>query len=242
MTPQFFEKLFAPTTVERPVVESDAHHAFEDELFFTLRQQRDDWAKVAVGSALACLLGMGCLIMILPLKETVPFVVMVDKTTGEAEKLVQVRPASLDQQDAVRQAELVSYVIDRETYDPLDNSVRIPDVMRRSSENASATLSQLWSSSSDQYPPTVYGENIRVRVSVKSISINPATERGASDVARVRITKYREEKGRQIAERSFVVTVGYLFQPKEHATLADIWKNPLGFMVTSYRIDAETSG
>ncbi|APO77138.1 type IV secretion system protein VirB8 (plasmid) [Rhizobium etli 8C-3] len=242
MKPQFLERLFPRVPVERPAAETDAHHAFEDELFFTLRQQRNDWAKVAVGSAFACLLAIGCLVMVLPLRETVPFVVMVDKTTGEAEKLAQVRPASLDQQDAVRQSELVSYVVDRETYDPADNPVRIPDVMRRSSENAAETLSQLWSSSSQQYPPTIYGNNTRVRVIVKSISINPATQRGASDVARVRITKYREEKGRQTAERSFVVTVGYLFQPKEDATLADIWKNPLGFTVTSYRIDAETSG
>jgi type IV secretion system protein VirB8 len=186
-------------------------------------------------------LALGCLLAILPLSEVKPFVIMVDKTTGEAEKLVQVRPASLDQQDAVRQAELVSYVVDRETYDPADNKVRIPDVMTRSADNAADTLAQLWTSASPQYPPTVYGDDLRVTVVVKSISISPATTRDAPDLARVRITKYREEKGRQTAERSFVATVGYAFRPKENAKLEAVWKNPLGFMVVSYRIDAETT-
>ena len=216
-------------------------HAFEDELFFTLRQQRNNWAKVAVGSIILALLALGCLVAILPLSQVKPFVVMVDKTTGEAEKLVQVRPASLDQQDAVRQAELVSYVVDRETYDPADNKVRIPDVMTRSTDNAAETLAQLWTSASPQYPPTVYGDDVRVTVVVKSISISPATTHDAPDLARVRITKYREEKGRQTAERSFVATVGFSFRPKENAKLEAVWKNPLGFMVVSYRIDAETA-
>lgn len=224
------------------MTDSDTHHAFEDELFFTLRQQRNNWAKIAIGSVALALLSIFCLLIILPLNETRPFVVMVDKTTGQAEKVVEVRPATLDQQDAVRQAELVSYVVDRETFDPADNAIRIPDVMTRSKDNAAETLASLWSASSNQYPPTVYGSDIRVRVVVKSISISPSARRNAPDLARVRITKYREEKGRETAERTFVATVGFVFQPNANAQLQAVWKNPLGFTVVSYRIDAELAG
>jgi type IV secretion system protein VirB8 len=216
-------------------------HAFEDELFFKLRQQRDNWAKIAVGSVIATLLSIGTLIVILPLNETKPFVVMVDKTTGEAEKLVQVRPATLDQQDAVLQAELVSYVTDRETFDPADNKSRIPEVMERSKDDAADSLAEVWNSSSTQYPPKVYGTGVRVHVVVKSISVSPSTERGLPDLARVRITKVREEAGKPTAERTFVATVGYAFQPKEGAKLETVWKNPLGFTALSYRIDAESA-
>jgi len=222
-------------------LESQTQHAFEDELFFTLRQQRNNWMRIALGAMLLAILALGCLLAILPLSEVKPYVIMVDKTTGEAEKLVQVRPATLDQQDAVRQAELVSYVVDRETYDTADNKIRIPDVMTRSTDNAADTLAQLWSSNSTQYPPTIYGEEVHIRVVVKSISISPASTRGAADLARVRITKIREEKGRQTAERSFVATIGYVFRPTDHAKLEAVWKNPLGFTVVSYRIDAETA-
>jgi type IV secretion system protein VirB8 len=217
-----------------------AQHAFEDEVFFTLREQRNNWAKIAIGSVAMALLSLVCLIVILPLNEVKPYVVMVDKTTGEAEKVVQVRPASLEQQDAVLQAELVSYVTDRETYDPADNRVRITDVMERSSENAAETLAHIWNSTSTQYPPNVYGDEVRVRVVVKSISVSPG--RRSAGLARVRLTKYREEKGKPTAERSFVATIGYQFAPQENAKLQSVWKNPLGFNVLTYRIDAETAG
>ncbi|MEI9414597.1 type IV secretion system protein [Mesorhizobium sp. Cs1299R1N1] len=223
------------------MAEQAMQHAFEDELFFSLRDQRNNWARVAVCAVTASLLSVVALVIVLPLKETRPYVVMVDKTTGEAEKIVQVRPASLDQQEAVLQAELVSYVVDRETYDPADNSTRIPDVMARSSDNAAETLAQTWRSDSAQYPPTVYGDEVRVRVVVKSISLTPSGRRNAADLARVRIIKHREEKGRDTVERSYVVTVGYQFRPQVNATLESVWKNPLGFTVVAYRIDAETA-
>ncbi|UGA49005.1 type IV secretion system protein (plasmid) [Bradyrhizobium quebecense] len=216
-------------------------HSFEDEIFFSLCVQRNNWAKVAVGSIAASLLALGGLIAVLPIKETKPYVVLVDKTTGEAEKLVQVQPATLQQQEAVLQAELVSYVVDRETYDTADNKTRIPDVMTRSSGNAQQTLAETWRSGSAQYPPIVYGDDVRVRVVVKSISLMPSDQRNTVDLARVRIVKYREQKGHEAVQRSFVVTIGYQFRPQIDVALEAVWKNPLGFVVSSYRIDAETA-
>lgn len=216
-------------------------HAFEDEVFFSLREQRNNWAKIAVGAAAASLLSLIALIVVLPLKEIKPYVVLVDKTTGEAEKIVQVQPASLQQQDAVRQSELVRYVVDRETYDSADNSIRIPEVLARSSDNAEETLRQTWRSNSAQYPPTEYGNDARVRVVVKSVSLNPSNNPNKADLARVRITKSREENGRDTVQRSYIVTVGYQFKPQVNATLESVWKNPHGFNVSSYRIDAETA-
>ncbi|RZN16025.1 type IV secretion system protein [Bradyrhizobium sp. Leo121] len=215
--------------------------SFEDEVFFSLCTQRNNWAKVAVASITASLLALGALIGVLPIKETKPYVVLVDKTTGEAEKIVQVRPATLQQQDAVLQAELVSYVVDRETYDAADNKTRIPDVMTRSSGNAQETLAETWRSGSAQYPPVVYGDDVRVRVVVKSISLMPSDQRNTADLARVRIVKYREQKGREAVRRSFVATIGYQFRPQINVALEAVWKNPLGFVVSSYRIDAETA-
>jgi type IV secretion system protein VirB8 len=217
-------------------------NAFEDEVFFTLRHQRNNWAKIAVGSVFSTILALGTLIVILPLNEVQPYVVMVDKTTGEAEKVVQVRPATLEQEDAVMQAELVSYVTDRETFDLADNKTRIPDVMSRSRDAAAETLAGQWSTGTPNYPPTLYGEDTTVRVVVKSISVTPASAKSPVQTARVRITKLREEKGRSTVERTYVATVQFEFRPNQEATLEQVWKNPLGFIVTGYRTDAETTG
>lgn len=215
-------------------------NAFEDEVFFNLRQQRNNWAKTAMISMVVAGMAMVSLVVILPLDETRPYVVMVDRTTGEAEKIVQVRAASLKEQDAVMQAELVSYISDRETYDVADNRDRIPEVMARSKDNAAETLAAQWTSSSPNYPPTLYKNGTRVRVVVKSISVSPNKSAEGFSTARVRITKTREDNGRQSVERDYVVTIGYTFEPSDEATLQQVWKNPLGFSVSSYRIDAET--
>lgn len=223
------------------MTKDNTQHTFEDELFFSLLKQRNNWAKLAICAMGVASLSILCLIIILPLNETKPYVVLVDKTTGEAEKIVQVRPATLEQQDSVLQAELVSYVSDRETYDKVDSEPRITDVMSRSKDQAALSLAEEWSSKSPQYPPTLYGANARVIVSVKSISVTPGSDtKTGTNIAQVRIVKTREEQRATTVQRSYVVTVGYDFQPESEATLQDVWKNPLGFKVLTYRIDAET--
>lgn len=219
----------------------NTQHAFEEEVFFTLRKQRNNWAKVAIGCIGIAIVSILCLITILPLSEKKPFVVMVDKTTGQAEKIVQVRPATLDQEDVVQQAQIVSYITDRETYDRADNDVRITSVMNRSRETAASSLAAIWTSSSSQYPPTVYGEDVTVRVVIESISMTPSNQKDGYKVARVRIVKSREEDGVGTVARNYVVTLGFKFQPEPNATLSSVWKNPLGFQVVTYRIDAETT-
>jgi type IV secretion system protein VirB8 len=216
-------------------------HTFEDEIIFSLQHQRNNWAKIAVGCVGLAILSVGTLIAILPLKETKPFVVMVDKTTGEAEKLVQVRAATLDEKEAVLQAELVSYISDRETYDISDNATRVPDVVMRSKEQAEQSMTALWTADNPQYPPTIYGKDARVIVKIKSISLSPIGSAKGQSLARVRFTKIREDKhGEKPVERSYIATVGYSFSPLVERSLEVVWKNPLGFTVKAYRVDAET--
>lgn len=209
-------------------------YSFEDEVFFQLRSQRNRWMIIAVLAMMLAVVAMGTVALLLPLKETKPFVVMVDRTTGEAEKIVQVRPVNLGEQEAVRQAELVSYVIDRETYDISDNQTRIPDVLTRSKEQARSSLVGLWTKGNENYPPEIYTN--RSRLLVKVISITLLTDA----TAQVRFRKILETEGERNVERDFVATVGFEFQPKVERNLENVWKNPLGFVVTNYRVDAET--
>ena len=209
-------------------------YSFEDEVFFQLRSQRNRWMVVAILALMLAVVAMVTVSALLPLKETKPFVVMVDRTTGEAEKVVQVRPANLEEQEAVRQAELVSYVIDRETYDVADNQTRIPDVLTRSQEQARSSLVSLWTKGNANYPPDIYSN--RSRLLVKIISITLLTD----ETAQVRFRKKLETESERTVERDFVATVGFEFQPRVERNLEDVWKNPLGFAVSSYRVDAET--
>lgn len=212
----------------------DVAYTFEDEVFFQLRSQRNRWTIVAILGLIMAVVAMGVALTLLPLKEIRPYVVMVDRTTGEAEKIVQVRPVDLSEQEAVRQAELVRYVTDRETYDVADNETRIPDVLARSQGQARSSLIALWTRGSASYPPTVYASRSRLKVSIVSIALLTET------TAQVRFRKSLQTQGERPVERDFVATVGFEFQPRVERNLQAVWKNPLGFVVTNYRIDAET--
>ncbi len=209
-------------------------HRFEDEVFFGLRRRVSLFAWLAALSMGIALCAVITLAIVLPLKEIRPYVVMVDRKTGESELLVSTRPGSLAEQDAVREAELVRYVSERETYDIADNAMRIPQVLATSEGQAAESLRALWNSASPRYPPALHGADTLIRARVRSVTVlNDAT-------AQVRFTRSLEEKGLPLVERAFVATVGFAFRPKTERTLEAVWKNPLGFVATSYRVDAET--
>ena len=209
-------------------------HRFEDEVFFGLQRRTKLFGWLSVLSLVTCLLSVAAVVMMLPLKEIRPYVVMVDRQTGESELVVSTLPGGLSERDAVRQAELVRYITERETYDVADNRERIPQVLATSEGQAADSLRSLWNSSAAQYPPAVYGETSLIRVRVRSVTILNDT------TAQVRFIRTLEEPGMQPVVRAFVATVGFAFHPRTERTLEAVWKNPLGFTVTSYRIDAET--
>ena len=209
-------------------------HRFEDEVFFGLRRRVTLFGWIAAISLVVALLSVAAVVLMLPLKEIRPYVVMVDRQTGESELVVSTMPGDLSERDAVRQSELVRYVSERETYDVADNRERIPQVLAASQGQAADSLRALWNSGADQYPPAVYGEASLIRVQVRSIIILNDT------TAQVRFTRTLQQPGIQPVVRAFVATVGFAFNPRTERTLEAVWKNPLGFTVTSYRVDAET--
>jgi type IV secretion system protein VirB8 len=209
-------------------------HRFEDEVFFGLQRRAALFGWMAGLSLGIALCAVGAMVVMLPLKEIRPYVVMVDRQTGESELVVSTRPADLAETDAVRQAELVRYVSERETYDTADNRERIPAVLATSEGQAATSLRALWTQASDQYPPALYGEDSLIQVKVRSVAILNDT------TAQVRFTRTLEQPGMQAVVRAFVATVGFAFHPRVERTLEAVWQNPLGFTVTRYRIDAET--
>lgn len=209
-------------------------HSFEDEVFFGLRRQRNVFAWISVLCLVIALASLLAVVLMLPFKEIRPYVVMVDRETGMAEQITATRPVDLAERDAVREAELVRYVTDRETFDPSDNRMRIPRVLQTSDEQAADSLRQLWNANNPDYPPDRYGRDVLITVMIRNINVLD------DSTAQVRFTRRLEQSGQSPVERSFVATVSYAFRPRVERRLEDVWRNPLGFLVTRYRIAAET--
>lgn len=211
-------------------------HGFDVDLVLEPRlSARRAWMAAAVAGTISVLLAVA-LILILPLRETQVFTVLVDRQTGAAENILQVAPTGIEDQEALKQSLLVAYVSDREGYFLPGIQTRLESVQRRSTGAAEESLRLLWSKGGGNrtYPPDVYGPGAEVSVTVRRITFLSPT------VAQVRFLKTLRKTRQAPVNQPFVATVEFAFTPKTERTLAHVWENPLGFTVSAYRVDAET--
>ena len=208
----------------------------ETEMFFGVKKRERIAYGVAAGGLAIGLMGMVSVVSLLPLKETEAFLAIVDKDTGVAERVVAVEKAGMEQAEAIRQSLLFAYVTDRETYDQHDNEPRILRAYTWSEGAARDSLVALWTDGHPNYPPKLYGQSAKVRVAI--LSITPVTE----TTAQVRFTKTWVADGEGLPDREgkFTATVTYRFEPSKETALDLVWQNPTGFLVTDYRLTAET--
>lgn len=201
------------------------------------RSERRAWMVAAGASGIALVLG-AVLVAMLPLKSTEVVTVLVDRHTGDMEKIVKVEPTGIEDEEAVKQALLVSYITDREGFLSAGADARMQSVLRRTTGAARPALISLWTPGADNkdYPPSVYGPGAEVDVMVKRITFLEKS------VAQVRFEKTLRRPNQDPVTQAFVATVQFAFTPKRERSLALVWENPLGFEVTAYRVDAETVG
>ena len=211
-------------------------HGFDVDLVLEPRlSARRAWIVATAAGTMSILLA-AALIMVLPLRETQVFTVLVDRQTGDAENVLRVAPTGIEDQEALKQSLLVAYISDREGYFLPGIQARLESVQRRSSGAAEESLRLLWSKGggNQAYPPDVYGPGAEVSVTVRRITFLTPT------VAQVRFLKTLRKTKQEAVTQPFVATVEFAFEPKTERSLAHVWENPLGFLVTAYRVDAET--
>jgi type IV secretion system protein VirB8 len=150
--------------------------------------------------------------------------------------VVAVEKAGIEQAEAIRQSLLFAYVTDRETYDQHDNESRILRAYTWSEGNARQGLvsaldrRQRQLSAQALWPEFQGGHR------------HPVDHPGDGHTAQVRFTKTWVSDGEGVPDRigKFTATVTYRFEPSKQTALDLVWQNPTGFLVTDYRITAET--
>lgn len=197
------------------------------------RAARAAWIVAGCSCAVSVLLALTITVM-LPLRETEVFTVLVDSTSGAAERIYQVQPTGITDEEAIKESLLVSYISDRESYFRNGIQERLESVQRRSSGPARASLIELWTAGSENYPPRSYGANAQVDVRVRAITFLQ------DEVAQIRFDKRLTRPNQTPVTQTFIATVGFEFAPRRERSLTRVWENPLGFSVTAYRVDAET--
>lgn len=212
---------------------TDVKDVFEEELIYGAREEAAMWKRIAF--VCAGFGATGCLaaaLVALFIDKPPPALVPFDPTTGTALPMANVGTISLAEREAVMQSLVFAYVRDRESYNQLDNDLRIESVFARSTGQAARSLQQLWNEQSPNFPPKVYGENSRLDVAVSSIADI------GNNRAQARITK-RLTTVDGMTEGTFVVTLAYDYDPSSLRSLDGVWTNPFGFTVSEYSVAAE---
>lgn len=204
----------------------------EEELIYGARRRERLWKVVAVA---ASLFGVaGCLaaatVAVLDV-DPPPVLVAYDPDTGLALPEAAVRAVDLAERPAMIQALVFRYVSERETYNQLDNDVRVRRLLAMSEDGAEGSLRALWTSGHEGYPPEAYGA---ARIDVEVLSITLIT----NDRAQVRLRK-RLADANGVTTGLYTATLLFAFAPGERRSLDEVWVNPLGFVVREYAVAAD---
>lgn len=186
---------------------------------------------------LVALLVIG-LVMLLPLKQTIPYVVRVDSLTGATQIGQTVK-------DYVADSELNDkhwvneFVIARERYNYRLLQHDYNTVKYLAGDNPWKKYDALYSG--PQSPDRQYGENVQITPTVVSITL---TKDGDKKFATVRLTIERRDmrnEGKPQIQHE-VATLRYEYKQRTFVREHDAIENPFGFTVQAYQTDSEFVG
>lgn len=205
----------------------------EEELVYGALRREETWRKIGIGGVVFGV--MGCLsaaAVALLIETPPPVVVPFDPATGLALPNAAVKTVTLAERPAVIEAQIYRYITDRETYNQLDNDLRVRRVLAQSKGAAEASMRATWTSGQENYPPTRYGAGAEMAVEIASITLI------GEDRAQVRLRK-RLTGPQGTQDGAFTATLMFAFHPETPRVLDEVWQNPFGFTVTQYAIRSD---
>lgn len=197
-----------------------------------MRTSRNRAWMLASAFAILAFMALGSLFALMPLKQFEPYVITVDKTTGSIEMARGLQAGPLTQDEALTQSLLVRYVSAREGYFPALNPQNYEQVLLWSEGEASDQYEQAWSRSNPNNPAKIFGAETNITSEIRGV--NFLNDRTAS----VRFSRIQTERGRtQTSHWAAIITFRFVQTPTR---MRERFHNPLGFQVSSYRLDQET--
>lgn len=205
-----------------------------DEIARTKASERRAWrvAMVAVGLAIVLALAV---VLLTPLKTVEPFIVR-EGATGTGEAITLVRDRKVSESEVTAKYWLAQYVNFREEYSKPASygNYRATDLL--SARPVFEPYFQQINPENPNSPTTMYGTKGTIEARVTNITFIGTRHAQVRFVKRV-----QPDTDVPVQETRWIATVTYEFlNPpiKEEDRLI----NPLGFQVTSYRLDPETVG
>lgn len=197
------------------------------------RSRRIAWIAAGIAGTIA-LVEAFALLALIPLKERVPYTLLVDRQTGFVEALKPLEQERLTGDAALTRSFLVQYVIARESFDADTVQENYRKVGLMSAGDARQRYIEQMQSANPANPLTSLPRRSTIDVRVRSVSSLSA------DTAMVRFDTVRTDSGGQAQlAQSWASVIRYQYSDAEMSA-ADRLENPMGFQVLRYRKDPET--
>ncbi|MFZ4602126.1 MAG: virB8 family protein [Caulobacterales bacterium] len=217
---------------ERDNAVAAAEHA-EELLDRETRSRRFAWIVTAV-LIVVCAAQAAAIALMLPLKEIVPYTIVVDRSTGYVEAARSVELGALPEDEAVSQALLAQYVIARETFDTADLAARYKLVGLWSSARARTDYVEAYRADNPRNVVATTPPGLVRRVTVRAVRI---TDRAADPKRAIVDFEVRESAPGAIERMTpYRAQLGFQYSGAP-MRMEDRLQNPLGFVVVAYRRD-----
>jgi type IV secretion system protein VirB8 len=220
------------TKAEQKELERNALDWQRNDLRRARRSVRLAWSIAGIAGLLACL-SIGAVAALAPLKRVVPFVVQVDRTTGQTSIVPGLSGNNPMTYDAsVKRYFLSQYVKDREGWLPLAENELIHAVLLMSGDEEKARFAQFFNRSNPASPQLLFKDTPMASVAIRSIGfIN-------DNVAEVHYARTVYSHVGDPLVSSYVATLTYTITNRPQLE-RDLNVDPIGFTVTNYQTSPE---
>ncbi|KAF1716020.1 conjugative transfer protein [Pseudoxanthomonas yeongjuensis] len=206
------------------------------------QSERRAWF-VAFGAILLSLILAAGYFYMLPLKEKVPYLVMADAYTGTstvARLNENFDNRSITTSEAINRSNVAHFLMARESYDVALMLLRDwTTVYTMSSPQVASGYTTLHARNNMSSPYNTYGKERAIRVNILSTVLIGGEDGGPPKGATVRFQRslYDKKTGSSQPLDSKIATLEFSYKPNLKMDEKDRIENPLGFQVTSYRVD-----
>lgn len=206
------------------------------------RSEKRAWWVAFTAVALSLILAGGYFYM-LPLKEKVPYIVMADAYTGTstvARLTEDFTNRQVTTSEAINRSNVAHFVLAREAYDyALINLRDWSTVLTMASPQVATAYTTLYQSGNPANPYATYGKERAIRVKLLSVVLIGGGQGQMPKGATVRFQRsvYTKQTGATQPLDSKIATLEFTYKANLKMDDASRIENPLGFQVTSYRVD-----
>jgi len=206
------------------------------------RNERRAWWVAFSALGMSLILASGYFYM-LPLKQKVPYLVMADAYTGTstvARLTEDLAHRQISTSEAINRSNVAHFVMARESYDlALLNLGDWATVQTMASPGVKADYTRLYSPMNPDSPYKTYGKDKAIRVKLLSIVLIGGGPGRTPTGATVRFQRslYDKQSGATQPLDSKIATMEFSYKANLEMDDRNRIENPLGFWVTSYRVD-----